>query len=80
MGKQLLSLCSVGRITNRDGGVGPLARLNLPFFGYRFEDGQQITVDSTAGDIPQDASRTMTAPVKPNVFSKNCCGSGSCSE
>jgi hypothetical protein len=74
MGKQLLSLCSVGRIANRDGGVGPLARIFLPFYGYVFANGQQLTDTNTAGEVAQDQSIRMVGQVKPDVFSKNCCG------
>lgn len=74
MGKQLLPLCNVGRITTRDGGVGGAARLFLPFVGYWFADGRQILQDTQAGNIAQDQSLTMTAPVKPNVYAKECCG------
>lgn len=71
--KQLLPLCSIPRIATRDGGVGPLARLFLPFFGYWFANGQQITQDNTAANVAQDQSYTMTGQVKPDVFTKTCC-------
>lgn len=76
MAKQLLSLCSIQKITTRDGYVGPLARLLLPFSGYWFRNGDQILESNTAGNVAQDSSYNMLGQVKPNVFSKTCCGTG----
>lgn len=71
MAKSLLPLCSIKKITTRDGYVGALARLYLPFFGYWFAGGQQISENNTAGNIAQNQSLTMTGQVKPNVFEKS---------
>lgn len=76
MSKQLLPLCSIQKVTTRDGYTGPLARLLIPFLGYWYANGQQILESNTAGQIAQDQSMTMLGQVKPNVYSKNCCGSG----
>lgn len=75
MAKELLPLCSIGKVTNRDGGVGPYGgRLFLPFFGYWYPTGQQLKADNTAAQIPQDQSMSMSGQVKPDVFTKTCCG------
>lgn len=74
MAKSLLSLCSVQKITTRDGGVGPLGRVWLPFFGWFFANGLQIRDTNTFANVGQDQSVNMLAPVKPNVFNKTCCG------
>lgn len=76
MSKALLPLCSIKKITNRDGYVGALGRLFLPFAGYVFASGQQILESNTAAQIGQDQSLTMVGQVKPNIFSKTCCPTG----
>lgn len=76
MAKELLSLCAVKRITTRDGYVAGTGRAWVPFFGYWFANGLQITQDNTFANVAQDQSYTMTAPVKPNVFNKDCCVPG----
>lgn len=79
MSKQLLSLCSLQRISTRDGYVGALARVWLPFFGYWFANGDQISATNTFANKAQDKSYTMTGQIKPNIFLKapGDCGDGS---
>lgn len=75
MAKELLPLCSVPKISMRDGWTGATARILLPFyeFGYWFPSGQQYTFpNSTAA---QDPSMTMIGTTKPNTFTK---GPGIC--
>lgn len=68
MSKPLLSLCSIPKITTRDGWVGATARLLLPFYGYWFPTGAAITFpNSTAA---QDPAITMLATTKPDNFVK----------
>jgi len=78
MAKVLLPLCSNLPAVTRDGYSGQFARLNLPFFGYWFASGAQITTLNTAGNIQQDRSYTVNGRIKPDVFNKGagCCGNG----
>lgn len=74
MSKQLLPLCSIQKVFLRDGYAGPLGRIFLPFQGYFFANGQQITEQNTAANKAQDNSINMQGQVKPNIFAKECCG------
>lgn len=65
---QLLPVCSSAKIATRDGGVGALARLHIPFYGYWFASGQQFSFPNS--QIPQNKDRTLNGTSKPGVFVK----------
>lgn len=69
MAKPLLSLCSIPKITTRDGWTGANARLYLPFYGYWFATGADISFPKST--IAQDPSPTLSATVKPDTFQKS---------
>lgn len=73
MAKQLLSLCAVPKLANKDGGVGALARILIPFYGYWYAGGQVLT--GTGGTVAQDTSIVSGGRSKPNTYSK---GAGIC--
>lgn len=70
MSLPLLSLCSVPKLADRDGGVGAHARLLLPFYGpgYWFASGQEYTFPES--ELPQDLSPTLTGVRQSNAYVK----------
>lgn len=70
MAISLLPLCSVGKVTTRDGGVGPLANVYLPFstYGYWYPSGQQYAFPSAT--IAQSKAINLLATTKPDLFVK----------
>ena len=68
MAISLLPVCSKEKIANRDGGVGALARIFLPFYGYWFSSGQQYTYPNST--IAQNKDTTLNGTSKPGVFTK----------
>ena len=69
MSIELLPLCSVPKVATRDGGVGAEARLLLPFYGYWYPSGQELTFPESA--VAQDDSRTLNGTNQPNLFTKS---------
>ncbi len=69
MSVELLPLCSVGKAADRDGGVGPNARVMLPFyeFGYWYPDGKQYDFGS---DIGQDLATYTHGSRQADTFIK----------
>jgi hypothetical protein len=66
--KPLLALCSVPKIATRDGWAGAMARLFLPFYGYWFASGMQLTWPDS--QIAQDTSMGMSGTKKTDTYSK----------
>lgn len=66
--KQLLPLCSIPKLATRDGNVGALARIFIPFLGYWFASGQ--TFDDPRATIAQDQSMTFSGSHKPDTYQK----------
>jgi hypothetical protein len=75
MSTPLLPLCSVGKQTTRDGGVGAYPTLMLPFYayGYWFASGQQYTFANS--ELPQQQGLTENGTRQANTFTK---GAGIC--
>lgn len=71
--KEKINLCDTVVPTLRDGFVGARAHIYIPFLGHYFASGE--TIASGAGNIAQDGSRTLGAPVKFPEFSKGFGGS-----
>lgn len=66
--KQLLPLCSIPKIALRDGWGGAMARIFLPFYGYFFANGMQLSWPNS--QVAQDASMTVNGTNKPDTYSK----------
>lgn len=69
MSKQLLPLCSVGKIAIRDGLTGQYARLTLPAYPYIWFASGAI-YDFPSATVAQDPSITLLGTTKPNTFVK----------
>lgn len=73
---ELLPLCSIPAIADREGRTGANAYMNTIGIGIHYASGD--TVDLTSARIPQDTSRTFVGVTKPNLYNKGfTCSSGS---
>lgn len=74
--RSFLSLCSTPKIADKDGGVGALARLYIPGYGYWFASGQ--TFSNPNSQLAQDTTMTNIGTDKPDTFIKaaGICGKG----
>lgn len=71
--KPLLSLCSIPKTATKDGYAGALAKILLPFYGYWFASGAQVTFPRS--EIPQDGAITVHGTNMADTFQKDCCTS-----
>lgn len=69
MSKELLPICSPGKLATRDGWTGAFARLFLPFYGYWFASGG--TLNDPNSTIAQNRAPTLTGTIKPDTYEKN---------
>lgn len=70
MSTPLMPLCSIGKPTNRDGGVGAFPVLMIPFYayGYWYPSGQQYTFPNS--ELPQQLGLTEAPTNQQNTFIK----------
>jgi hypothetical protein len=66
--KSLLPLCSIPKMATRDGWAGSAARLLLPFYGYWFASGMELTFP--ASEIVQDTKMTANGIHMTDTYSK----------
>lgn len=71
MSKPLLSLCQVPKVALKDGWAGPFAKILLPFFGYFYASGAQVTFPNSS--IGQDGAMTVHGTNMTDNFQKDCC-------
>lgn len=71
--KELLPLCSTGKIAMRDGYTGATAHIILPFYssGFWFASGQQYTFPNST--VRQSRQRVLGGVNRPDTFQKDCC-------
>jgi len=70
--RDLLPLCSLQKITTRDGYTGQNANLNLPLIPYLwYPDGRQVSFPNAL--IAQPLGMSMSGRWKPDTYRKSCC-------
>lgn len=69
---QLLPICELPKIANRDGYAGANSHIYIPFYGLYFDSGQQFSFPSDT-NVPQNRSRTLVGTAKPDTYVKDCC-------
>lgn len=69
MALNLLPLCENVKIADRDGDGGKFAHMYLPFTGYWYANGQQLTFPNS--QIPQNMAKTITGEYKNLPFHKD---------
>lgn len=75
MSTPLMPLCSTGKQTNRDGGVGATPVLLLPFYDYGYWNPAGLQYTYTNGEATQQQGLTSQGTNQQNTFVK---GSGIC--